>query len=99
MADKAPTRTCVACQKQAARAELVRVVKAPNGDVFIDAKGRSDGRGAYVCCDAACFAKAMKKRMFDKKLRKRLSAEQNLGLEKEFDAICAAGAKMRASGR
>lgn len=95
MAGKAHIRTCIACQTQAARADLVRVVKAPDGRVFLDAKGKSAGRGAYVCQDAACFAQAVKKRMFDKKLRKRLSADEYQSLAKEFDAIRATSAKLR----
>ncbi len=95
MAGKVPVRTCIACQKPGMRAELVRVVKSPNGEVSLDGGGKAAGRGAYVCMDRACFAKAVKKRMFDRKLRKRLSAEEYLGLEKDFDALSATSAKLR----
>lgn len=95
MGTKTPTRTCIACGKSAPRGELVRVVKAPAGQVSLDARGKADGRGAYVCPDGACFAKAVKKHAFDSKLRKRLSADEYVGLEKDFDALSATCAKLR----
>lgn len=95
MGDKVAVRTCIACGKTAGRSELVRVVKSPAGDVSLDAKGNAAGRGAYVCADPACFAKAVKKRTFDGKLRKRLSADEYLGLQKDFDALSATCAKLR----
>jgi predicted RNA-binding protein YlxR (DUF448 family) len=48
-----PTRTCVICRKRRERGELLRIVRTPTGDVEFDSTGRMDGRGAYVCGDAA----------------------------------------------
>ena len=95
MGTKASIRTCIACGPSAPRAELVRVVRSPQGQVSLDARGKADGRGAYVCLDRACFAKAVKKHAFDSKLRKRLSADEYIGLEKDFDALSATCAKLR----
>ena len=71
------------------------MVRSPQGQVSLDARGKADGRGAYVCLDRACFAKAVKKHAFDSKLRKRLSADEYIGLEKDFDALSATCAKLR----
>lgn len=90
-----PVRTCIACGKTGCKDEFVRVVRSPNGEVFLDIKGNAAGRGAYVCADPACFAKAVKKRTFNGKLRKRLSADEYLGLQKDFDALSATCAKLR----
>lgn len=95
MGCKVPVRTCIACGKSAPKGELVRVVKSPEGSVVLDAKGKAAGRGAYVCADPSCFAKAVKKRAFDSKLRKRLSAEEYIGLQEGFDALSATCAKLR----
>lgn len=95
MGTKASIRTCIACGISVPRAELVRVVRSPQGQVSLDARGKADGRGAYVCLDRACFAKAVKKHAFDSKLRKRLSADEYIGLEKDFDALSATCAKLR----
>ncbi|MBI3750407.1 MAG: YlxR family protein [Chloroflexi bacterium] len=37
---------------------MLRIVRAPDGTVRLDVTGRSAGRGAYVCRDAACIAGA-----------------------------------------
>lgn len=41
--------------------ELVRVVRAPSGEISIDPVGKKPGRGAYLCPDPACLAKAKEK--------------------------------------
>ena len=46
------TRTCVVCRERRQRAELLRVVRTPEGQVVFDRTGRMNGRGAYVCADA-----------------------------------------------
>ena len=38
--------------------ELIRVVKDKEGEVFIDLKGKANGRGAYICRDIECFKNA-----------------------------------------
>ena len=95
MSKKVPTRTCIACGKAAEKSSLVRVVKPQDGDAHIDFGGRAPGRGAYVCPDGTCFAKAAKKGAFAGKLRTRLSAEDYDSLQKDFDALCAARAELR----
>jgi len=46
--------------------ELVRVVKSPEGEISLDLKGRSPGRGAYVCHDMGCLANARKAKRFER---------------------------------
>lgn len=57
---KQPVRRCVGCSAQRAKRELVRVVRTPQGEVALDATGKLAGRGAYLCPNAACLAKARK---------------------------------------
>jgi predicted RNA-binding protein YlxR (DUF448 family)/ribosomal protein L7Ae-like RNA K-turn-binding protein len=52
--DPAPTRTCVACRDRAARDDLLRLVRAPDGELAIDLRARLPGRGAWVHPDRAC---------------------------------------------
>ena len=92
MAGKTPIRTCVACGTARDKRELVRVVRSPQGDVSLDVRGRAPGRGAYLCLDEACLEKAMKKRLFDSRLRTKLTPEDYEGIAKEFRAVCAQGA-------
>ncbi len=58
MAD-GPIRSCVACRARRPQAELVRVARRPDGSVHVDAGGRGPGRGAYVCPEGACVARAI----------------------------------------
>ena len=62
-----PQRKCVGCGEQRTKAELVRVVRTPDGTVTTDASGKLNGRGAYLCRGgAACLAKAIKARRFNR---------------------------------
>jgi predicted RNA-binding protein YlxR (DUF448 family) len=48
---------------------MLRVARSPDGEVLIDASGRAQGRGAYVCRDAACLDNARKKNAFARVLK------------------------------
>jgi len=63
-----PVRTCVACRLEAGKAELVRIVRRPDGSVEVDSSGKSSGRGAYVHADPACVEVARKRRAIDRAL-------------------------------
>ena len=67
-------RSCIACGKQAGKAELYRVVRTPAGSVAFDGTGRAPGRGAYVCSEA-CFAAACKRKKLDRALRTTLEGD------------------------
>lgn len=60
MPKKIPIRQCLGCREAKPKKELVRVVRAPDGGVSIDLKGKAPGRGAYVCPNAQCLKKALK---------------------------------------
>jgi len=65
---KVPMRQCLGCRQMKPKKELTRVVRSPEGEISLDLKGRSPGRGAYVCPDAACFARARKSKAFERAL-------------------------------
>jgi predicted RNA-binding protein YlxR (DUF448 family) len=46
--------------------ELIRAVRAPTGEISLDFRGKKPGRGAYVCPDAACLARAKKVRALER---------------------------------
>jgi predicted RNA-binding protein YlxR (DUF448 family)/ribosomal protein L7Ae-like RNA K-turn-binding protein len=48
-------RTCLGCRRQRPRAELVRIVRGPDGAAVFDLEARLPGRGAWVCPAAACL--------------------------------------------
>lgn len=59
---KIPLRKCIGCGQMKPKKELIRVVRSPQGNISIDRVGKKPGRGAYLCDDAACLAKAKKMR-------------------------------------
>ncbi len=66
MQKKTPMRRCLGCMEMKPKMELVRVVKNKEGEVSLDLKGKAPGRGAYICKDAECFAKARKAKRFER---------------------------------
>ena len=57
---KIPLRQCLGCREMKPKRELVRVVRAPDGAVSLDFKGKKPGRGAYVCHSPECLKRAVK---------------------------------------
>jgi uncharacterized protein len=59
--DTVPTRTCVACRALSSKDEALRFVRAPDGAVHLDVRGKLPGRGANVCASAKCVAQAVER--------------------------------------
>lgn len=57
-----PQRTCIVCRQMQDKENLIRIVKNAEGDFFVDPTGKANGRGAYVCKNADCFAKLKKQK-------------------------------------
>ncbi len=81
---KIPMRMCLGCGEMKPKKELIRVVKAPDGEISIDLKGKKSGRGAYICRSSECFGKARKARRFEKSFSCQISDEIYDGMEKEL---------------
>jgi uncharacterized protein len=50
---------CIACRAHDTKRGLYRIVRTPEGAVEPDPTGRRNGRGAYLCGQAACWEKAL----------------------------------------
>lgn len=79
-------RTCIACGRQDAKGELLRVVRGSAG-VSFDASGRAPGRGAYVC-SAECFGAAVKTKKLDRALRTKLGEGDYARIAEELERAC-----------
>ena len=66
MPEKIPMRQCVGCREMKPKKELVRVVKAPDGGISVDFRGKAPGRGAYVCPSGECLKRAIKSRALER---------------------------------
>jgi hypothetical protein len=65
---KIPMRSCVGCQVSKNKNELIRIIKTPEGEVVVDATGKKNGRGAYICPSSGCLAKARKTKALSRSL-------------------------------
>lgn len=90
---KQPARRCVGCNAQKLKRELVRVVRTPQGQVALDATGKLAGRGAYLCPDAACLARARKAKRLERALEVQIPPELYESLTTQITAAQAALAK------
>ena len=77
-------RQCVGCREMKPKRELIRVVRSPEGQVSLDFRGKSPGRGAYVCPDPACLAKARKSRALERAFETAIPAEVYDQLERQM---------------
>jgi hypothetical protein len=55
-----PQRSCVSCRQTRDQRELIRLVRTDEGRVAIDDRGRTPGRGAYLCRQTECWQRALK---------------------------------------
>lgn len=85
-----PERTCVGCRGKATKAELLRVVRTPDGRVEVDPSGRLPGRGAYVHPTEGCVERARRRGTLARALRTSLQPEQAGSLMEGLRALMGA---------
>lgn len=57
---------CVGCRESFPKKELLRIVRAVDGEISVDLTGKKSGRGAYICRNTECLVKARKSRSLDR---------------------------------
>lgn len=67
--------------------EMLRVLKTTDDQIIIDATGRKNGRGAYICPSMDCYKKAVKNKGLERSLKMAIPKEIYEALEKEMDNI------------
>ena len=72
---KIPQRQCLGCREMRNKRDLIRVVRSPEGEISLDFKGKKPGRGAYVCPDPVCLARARKSRALERAFETAIPAE------------------------
>ena len=83
---KIPMRQCVGCGEMKAKKELLRVLKTEDG-VLLDATGKKNGRGAYICANTECLKKARKSKGLERSLKVAIPDEVYDNLEKEMSTL------------
>ena len=87
MAKQIPLRQCVGCREMKPKTELVRVIKTPEDEICLDATGKKNGRGAYICRQKECLQKAIKNKGLERSLKMQIPQEVYENLERELDTI------------
>ena len=82
---KIPQRQCMGCRERKEKRELIRVVRAPDGGVSLDYRGKAPGRGAYICPDMACLKKAIRSKALERSLEVAIPEEIYARLEQEME--------------
>ena len=83
---KYPERRCVGCGETFLKKDLIRVVRAPDGQLSLDFKGKKSGRGAYLCMNPACLKKARKGKKLERALNSEIPDEVYEALESELNS-------------
>ncbi|GEM_PF-18062 len=76
-----PQRTCIACQQERPKRELIRIVRTPDGHVLLDPTSKKSGRGAYLCAKRSCWELALKKGKIEHALGVTISPEDRAALD------------------
>ena len=67
--------------------EMIRVVRTSEGEFLLDATGRKNGRGAYLCPNSDCLAKAVKNKGLERSFKQAIPKEVYEALEKEMEVL------------
>ena len=67
--------------------EMIRVIRTSEGEFLLDATGRKNGRGAYLCPNSDCLAKAVKNKGLERSFKPAIPKEVYEALEKEMEVL------------
>lgn len=82
---KLPLRQCIGCGEMKNKKEMIRVLKTSEDKILLDATGRKNGRGAYLCPSMECFKKAVKNKGLERSFKMAIPKEVYEALEKEME--------------
>ncbi len=84
---KVPLRQCIGCGEMKSKKEMIRVIKTADEEILLDATGRKNGRGAYLCPSMECLRKAVKSKGLERSFKMAIPKEVYDTLEKEMEAL------------
>ena len=67
--------------------ERIRFIRTSEGEFLLDATGRKNGRGAYLCPIGGCLAKAVKNKGLERSFKQAIPKEVYEALEKEMEVL------------
>lgn len=84
---KVPMRKCVGCGEMKCKKELMRVLKSSENEFLLDATGKKNGRGAYICFSRECLEKAIRTKGLERSFKQAIPKEVYERLEKEMETF------------
>ena len=84
---KIPLRQCIGWGEMKSKKEMIRVLKTAEDEIVLDATGRKNGRGAYLCPSMDCFKKAVKNKGLERSFKTAIPKEVYETLEKEMEQL------------
>ncbi len=72
MQKKTPLRKCLGCQEMKNKKGLIRIVKNKEDQFFVDATGKLNGRGAYICQAESCLEMAIKNKGLERSFQSKI---------------------------
>ena len=87
MNKKVPQRQCIGCRVSRDKKDLVRIVRASDGTLSVDFKGKANGRGAYLCKDPECLNKAIKTKALERAFDTAIPPSVYESLKEEYKSI------------
>ena len=84
---KIPMRQCTGCNERKEKKSLIRIIRTPEDEIAVDFTGKKNGRGAYICPNADCFAKAVASKGLERSFKMPIEKSVYDKLAKELENI------------
>ena len=78
-------RKCIGCGEMKPKKEMLRIVRTTQGDFVLDASGKANGRGAYICRNKECLLKAIQTKGLERSFKQVIPEKVYESLKKEMD--------------
>ena len=67
--------------------EMIRVIRSSEQEFVLDATGKKNGRGAYICPNRECLSQAIKSKGLERSFKQAIPKEVYESLEKEMEHL------------
>lgn len=80
-------RKCIGCGEMKRKKELIRVLRTPEEEFLLDATGKKNGRGAYLCRSTECLEKAIRGKGLERSFQMAIPSSVYDSLRKELSEL------------
>ena len=95
MPKKIPMRQCLGCREMKPKKEMLRVIREASKEdedeskieILLDATGKKNGRGAYLCRNSECLKAALKNKGLERSLKTPIPKDVFETLTKEMEEL------------